>query len=81
MTPQEQLCKLIELDRKELSLRAALSQVRHDLKELGRALMDAEAVDENSIFFYQDRAYYLEADFEGFSGISITSVRDLGAGQ
>lgn len=81
MTAQEQLCKLIELYHEWVRCRAEFMRLHSELKELAQELMDAQVVDEQSVFFYQGQAYYLKADFEKYTGIGITPVRDLGAGR
>lgn len=75
---QEQLCRLIELDHEEILLEENLSDVRSERKMLAQDLMEAHAVDWQSVFVYRGQAYYLEADFEEYTGISITPIRDLG---
>lgn len=79
MTPQEQLCKLIELDREKLHLKAELSRVLFELHELSREIRTDEGIDELSVFSYQGRMYCLLV--ESHDWIGVVPVRDLGAGQ
>lgn len=76
---QEQLCRLIEIDRKELHLKAELARVLHERERLARNLIENDIVGEQSVFIYQCQPYYLLADIDEFDKIQVVPVRDLGS--